>query len=235
MKVRVCPKCGKHNNANAFNCTDCGTTLSMKTLVDLDSGKLLNVKPIAGYTELADISPYFEQDVDDMIKHAIPFNEKILWGCSITHLPSLPLLKHITLGFLFGYVLITDQRLVCVYFASDMVYRKPVFRLQKILNEPKRSYLHVFTTPNSLKPMYVIGLPGYELSIDEKRSQQISICLLSDLESIRMELTGSGDVSLSSLIIKLRQGDETSITFLGIHQAEKAHKLLVGILEAQPY
>lgn len=61
MKVRVCPNCGKHNDESAFNCIGCGTTLSLKTLMDTDSGQLLNVKPIAGYTELANISPYLNK------------------------------------------------------------------------------------------------------------------------------------------------------------------------------
>ena len=116
MKVRVCPNCGKHNEEDAFSCADCGTTLSMKTLMDVDSGRLLNVKPVAGYTELAEISPYFEQDVMEVIRHVIPINEKIVWGCNITRLGrALPLLAHIVLlgsDFLFGYLIITDQRLI---------------------------------------------------------------------------------------------------------------------------
>ena len=33
-KVRVCPKCGKHNLENAWHCIDCRTTLSIETLMD---------------------------------------------------------------------------------------------------------------------------------------------------------------------------------------------------------
>lgn len=35
MKVRVCPSCGKHNLENAFNCVDCGTTMSINTLTNV--------------------------------------------------------------------------------------------------------------------------------------------------------------------------------------------------------
>lgn len=35
MKVRVCPNCGKHNPDNAWNCQECGATLSIDTLTDL--------------------------------------------------------------------------------------------------------------------------------------------------------------------------------------------------------
>ena len=37
MKVRVCPSCGKHNLENTFNCIDCGETLSVDTLIDIES------------------------------------------------------------------------------------------------------------------------------------------------------------------------------------------------------
>jgi hypothetical protein len=36
MNEKVCPDCGKHNSADAWNCTDCGRTLSVKTLVETD-------------------------------------------------------------------------------------------------------------------------------------------------------------------------------------------------------
>lgn len=35
MKVRVCPKCGKHNLEDAWYCLDCGETLSIKTIADV--------------------------------------------------------------------------------------------------------------------------------------------------------------------------------------------------------
>ncbi len=35
MKVRICPKCGKHNPENVWACGDCGHTLSVNALVDL--------------------------------------------------------------------------------------------------------------------------------------------------------------------------------------------------------
>jgi hypothetical protein len=39
MIVRVCPACGYHNAADAFNCVTCGATLSIKTLIDTDTQK----------------------------------------------------------------------------------------------------------------------------------------------------------------------------------------------------
>ncbi len=37
MKAKVCPKCGKQNSADVWNCIDCGETLSINTIVEVDS------------------------------------------------------------------------------------------------------------------------------------------------------------------------------------------------------
>ncbi len=42
MEVKVCPECGKHNSTIAWNCIDCGETLSAETLMDKDSGQFLS-------------------------------------------------------------------------------------------------------------------------------------------------------------------------------------------------
>jgi hypothetical protein len=36
MKVRICPNCGKHNPEDTWNCANCGETLSMNTLADVE-------------------------------------------------------------------------------------------------------------------------------------------------------------------------------------------------------
>ena len=36
MKVRICPKCGKHNPENSWSCEDCGETLPMNVLVSAE-------------------------------------------------------------------------------------------------------------------------------------------------------------------------------------------------------
>lgn len=36
MRIRICPKCGKHNPAQTWHCVKCGQTLSVDTLVELD-------------------------------------------------------------------------------------------------------------------------------------------------------------------------------------------------------
>jgi len=68
MKVRVCPQCGKNNLENAFSCVECGTTLSIKSLLDLESDQYSNVKAVAGETRLGEISSYFESDVEETLK-----------------------------------------------------------------------------------------------------------------------------------------------------------------------
>lgn len=42
MKIRICPKCAKHNPENTWDCTECGETLSMKTLVDANNTQLVS-------------------------------------------------------------------------------------------------------------------------------------------------------------------------------------------------
>jgi len=61
MKVRVCPKCNKRNLENAFNCIDCGTTLSLNTLLDVESAHTNETS--SGNQATPAIAPvYFEQD-----------------------------------------------------------------------------------------------------------------------------------------------------------------------------
>lgn len=36
MKIRICSECGTHNVATAWSCTNCGETLSINTIVELD-------------------------------------------------------------------------------------------------------------------------------------------------------------------------------------------------------
>lgn len=131
------------------------------------------------------------------------------------------MLVTIALGnaFLFGYLIITDQRLICVYFESDMMGTMTGYK-------PKRSCLEIWATLNSVKAIVAVGQPGFELSPTENFSRQIAAYLLDDIASIRLESKGAKDVSLTSLIIKLKQGDETSITFYGMHDAEKTQKLI---------
>ena len=39
QRVRVCPKCGKHNLEDAWHCSECGTVLSIDTLTDEDAAE----------------------------------------------------------------------------------------------------------------------------------------------------------------------------------------------------
>ena len=111
MKVRVCPKCGKHNLENAWQCIDCGATLSMKTLMDTEIGELLSVTPIAGHATLSEISAYFEQDVIETLKTTARIDESIIWGCDFVKLSQAP-------PFIFGYLIITSRQLICVRFVN---------------------------------------------------------------------------------------------------------------------
>lgn len=48
MKVRICPDCDTHNPEDAWSCANCGYTLSINTLVDIDQEQGM---PSQGETE----------------------------------------------------------------------------------------------------------------------------------------------------------------------------------------
>ena len=39
MKVRVCKKCGHHNPVDTWSCANCGATLSVDTIIELDNSQ----------------------------------------------------------------------------------------------------------------------------------------------------------------------------------------------------
>ncbi len=46
MKLRTCSNCGKENSYNAWNCIECGETLSINTIVDAEKTKNLRMSPV---------------------------------------------------------------------------------------------------------------------------------------------------------------------------------------------
>jgi hypothetical protein len=234
MKVRVCPNCGKHNDEGAFSCADCGTTLSLKTLMDTDSGQLLNVKPIAGYTELAKISPYFERYILNSIK-TITHEDAILWVCNITHVTN-------SAPFMFGYLILSSRQLICTYFESDSYLFKEIpdfvtllaliLRLQRIRRRPERNYIDL--SYGTL----AVNYPDCALTEKEEKSRVDVIHDLKNLDSIDLVGQWYGGnlfkrIRLKKLIPRF-QGpketmmQETTIDFYSPADAEKAYKVMTA-------
>ena len=105
MKVRVCPKCDKHNLENAFNCIACGETLSIKTILDLETGEM-NIEPIAGEKALGRISTEFEEQVSEILNPVREYGYKVQWGCNLTNRD-----KRIN-----GFLILTSAQMIFVYF-----------------------------------------------------------------------------------------------------------------------
>ena len=112
-EVRICPRCGKHNLENAWHCIDCGTTLSVKTLMEEEDGQP-SMASIAGQRALSNLSAHFEQDVAELLDTALQDDESVVWGGHITQLSRTP-------PFRFGYLLVTSRQLICVEFESEPV------------------------------------------------------------------------------------------------------------------
>lgn len=182
MKVRVCPECGKHNSENAWHCLDCGTTLSMKTLVDVEDGQP-SVVSIAGQPGLSRISPHFEQDVVELLDTVLQDDESVVWGCNITQIARTP-------PFRFGYLLVTSQRLISVQFESEVtrdagytvlsLLRPFEFLIEEALGQnvrPKRPWIR--DSPH----VPAVNDPSYPLTPKELASRRGAVYDLENLVS----------------------------------------------------
>jgi len=58
-KVRVCSKCGSFNPENSWNCTSCGETLSLNTIIDRDEASALLQNRLQEEAKLAEIEESF--------------------------------------------------------------------------------------------------------------------------------------------------------------------------------
>lgn len=229
MIVRVCPKCGKHNLENAWHCTDCGETLSLKTLTDTDSGRLLSVTPIAGHTTLSEISVYFEQDVLETLRTTVGTGESIIWGCNWFGLSDAP-------PFFFGYLIVTSRQLVCVRFASDTKKAKASSAIRLLLN-PINSLMRELAGVygESTHPWTAMGArfpyPSNPLTPTEKNSRQVMVSDLGALTSAGLINSWYGESLINSLVFRFDKSGESAITFYSPYQAEKTYQALSARLD----
>ena len=153
MKGRMCPECGLHNLENAFSCTECGTTISIKTLVDVENKtekEAISITHPSSTQKVVDktapgplsrISPCFEENVNEILNPVREYGDEAVWGCDIT-------LTSFNYVDLFGFLIITTQKLIHVYFAptlSESVERELRSLPQLILNLVMYRILGPFT------------------------------------------------------------------------------------------
>jgi hypothetical protein len=225
MKVRVCPKCGKHNLENAWHCISCGTTLPLKSLIDAESSQP-SADSFAGQPALSSISPYFEQDVAEALRTSMQDDKSIIWGCNVTQptrIPPKTKLKGIigrTMGLLadslmFGYLIITSQSLICVQFESRF---------------NSRPCLEIWTTAYTDEPAFAVDSPKSPLTPEEQASRQVTIYDLKDLVSAHLESIGHGDISFMQLTASFRKGKTLTVSFYTLEEARAACKPLAAQL-----
>lgn len=168
-KIKICPKCGKQNDMNTWNCTDCGATLSVNTLVNSENIQSKQLE-LAYQRTLGNVSPYFQNDILNNIFESLQADEKIIRGFDIC-LPSS------STPFWFGYMVVTSQRLISVYFQADTHF--------SLLegNTPQRSFTRFGTRSDGETLIDRLDAP---LTSKEKNSRDAIILSLGDLSSIEL-------------------------------------------------
>jgi len=224
MKIKLCPECGKHNSENAWNCVDCGTTLSMKTLIDTDDAQSETQQ------SLSDISPYFEGDVENTLETVVQGHETVDYGCNITQLGSRQ----------FGYLLITSRRLICVKFGSEtkrstartrasLLSGALTFVAREISGsniDAKRPMIKVFPGRTSRNPLFAVDYPKSPLTSQEEASRVVIIQDLKNIVSANFEEIGYREPWLTRLNLKFTGDKELTVTFYAPHHFEKVKKTL---------
>ena len=224
MKVRACPSCGKHNPENSWSCADCGATLSMNTLIDLEDSSISHAEN-STQTGLAGISSAFHQDVANLLVNIDQAYETVDWGCDVTQISKLA-------PYIFGYLLITSRRMIYVYFAADLV-RHGTQSVKSMLIDPLayliKETMDIYIYPK--RPYRLFGLelcvahPYTPLSHQEIASRKEVSYQLKDLASVSYGYTNTEPVMVNQTARFLPEG-EIQVTFFAPHQAQKGRDLL---------
>jgi hypothetical protein len=225
MKVRVCPKCRKHNLENAWHCISCGTTLPLKSLIDTETSES-STGSFAGQPALSSISPYFEEDVAEVLRTSMQYDRSIIGGCNVTQPTRKPQkpkgIMGRTMGLLvmadnlmFGYLITTSQSLICVQFESRF---------------NSRPCLEIWTTAYANTPAFAVDCPRSPLTPEEKASRKVTIYDLDDLVSAHLESIGHADISLMQLTASFRKGKMLAVSFYTVEEARAACKPLAARL-----
>ena len=196
----------------------------MNTLIDTD-----NI-PSDSVQALAEISPYFKQDLENVLNKVIQGYESVIFGCNITQLES----------FRFGYLLITSHRLICVKFNSDtkrdaartglsLFFGAFTFFAREISEDnvdSKRSTLKIFPGRGSRFPLIAVDYPKFPLTSTEEDSRLFIVHDLKNLVSADIEEIGYTEPRLTRLNVKFEGDKELTVTFYAPHHFEKVENLL---------
>lgn len=221
MKIKLCPQCGKQNDVNAWNCVECGATLSLNTIVDAGDFPSSQVV-VAGKGVLSSVSPFFQDDLAELIKTKTRSSESIVKGCDVCKPSVLPPYK-------FGFIIITSEQILCVFFDSEIKANL----LKAVL--PKRPWsrrvLGSFVEGSSVEPPLTrladhrfVNRPDYALTSAERSSRKIISYSLDALYSCELV----NDIFLN---LKFRSGDgislvDFSVTFYFNDEAYAIYKAL---------
>ena len=231
-KVRVCPECGKQNLENAWHCVDCGTTLSVQTLMDVEDGQP-SMAPIPSQRALSSLSPHFKQDAAELLGTVLQDDDSVVWGCNITQISSAP-------PFRFGYLLVTSRRLIRVEFESE-VTRDAVGAVLKVLQIPFTDFVEwAWAAAEALRhnerpkrgwaggssPVPAVSYPNYPLTPNELASRTEAVYDLESLVSADLESALFGDTHVVSLTARFHQDRKATCTFYTLHEALQVHELL---------
>lgn len=233
MKIRLCPKCGKQNDENAWNCADCGTTLSMNTIVDSNDVEVKKEELIHIH-ELADISPYFRDDYKELVGNIFKNGEKIIKGCDVAESSRYP-------PFEFGYVILLQEKLISASFLADV---QPISLLpQRACIDSGGERLDTFlginqrtvgprTGPGNLR--YAVDRLDAPLTDTEKSSRRLTSMQPKDLYSI----DPVGGMNGNQLNFKIYDNDgksirEDSFQFYFNDDASEIYEHLSGWLKHQ--
>jgi hypothetical protein len=260
MKIKICPKCGKQNDEDAWNCVDCGTTLSMKTLVEVDktnlSSSTYKSKPAS-----INLSEYFAQDFSDLQK-TIRGYETVVQACNITQLTKKAPFR---LGnpFRFGYLVLTSQRLIWVIFESEP-RSKLKYHLYALIPGVALGILFMvtdgfvaglaygllFTLALQFFPLRMAQMPPQRpyiehfgffavdqitspLSTKEKSSRKVISFDLRKIAAATLSSSGTENNSITSLIVDFADGGRAIIDFFMPNEAMEIQTALADQIESK--
>jgi hypothetical protein len=186
MQIRLCPECGKVNDENAWNCVNCGTTLGIETLMDAAQAQAEEAD-LPRKRALISVSKYFKDDYTNLLDTALHEDETIIKGCDINRYSMSP-------PFDFGYLILTNKRLICVSFSADT----DIHMSETVPRRPylTSTYASGLTERGHAISSYAVDKIDSPLTENERSTRDVTTLHLKNLYS--------ADLAPGGLAIKLR-------------------------------